>query len=313
MTKAERKTIYDRIVFNIHPVSLLLSAGAVLAGLAASVVRGGVAVSPALLTLVFAVLIQISGNLYYGLHRVRTSIEDNMVEQRDIDRYGYKIMRPLSQAFFILAVTVAMPLFTYIRWWSILYLGVVVLLEYFFFCGPRPLVNTRWSALVTFLLFGPVAVSGTAFVQNASFSHITPVVLYSIVSGLLAANGNIALQFLRREDKVRDGMTTLLDIRGAMVVRIGYLFNVLAVCAIMVLCPEELGFASPWYAVVVGVFVIGSAVYVFRLMKQTSVEAAMKIRKYVIAQYVAIALLILFIALFSLDTYGLSIFSPHHH
>lgn len=312
MTQAERKTITDRVIFNMHPVSLLLSVGAVFAGLAASVVRGGIAVSPAVLTLLFAMLFQISGNLYYGYHRVIKSIEDDMAEKRGIDTIGFRILKPLSNSFFILAISVAFPLLTYLRWWSLIYLVVVMGIVYIYFGGPYPLVRTRWSVLITFLLFGPIAVSGTAFIQKTSLENLSPIIAYSILSGVLAANANIALQYLRRIDDVKDGMTSLLAARGSLVVRLIYMFGILVVCGIMLLPFDVTGYGNGWPTILVGLFLLGSALYVYNLMTKNTTDAAFKIRKIVIWQYVAVLFLVLCLVMYSMDSYWLSFFSRHH-
>lgn len=312
MTQAERRTITQRIIFNIHPSSLLLSAGAVAAGLAASVIRGGVAAMPALLTLLFSMCFQISGNLYYGYHRVLRSIEDNKVEQRDIDVIGFRILKVLSNAFFILAVTIAFPLFTYIGWWSLLYLLVVMEVVYLYFGGPYPLVRTRWSMLVTFLLFGPIAVSGTSFIQMTTFDDLTPIIVYSIISGVLAANANISLQFLRRIDDVRDGMTSLLAVRGSLMVRLIYMVDIVVACIIILLPMSAVGFANGWLTYLVALFLFGSGIYVYMLMKRDTLEDAFLIRKIAIWQYVAVIILMLCMVFYSDESYWLTLFSRHY-
>ena len=59
-------SITRTIVYNAHPASLIISTGAVMGGLTASVIRGGITIFPAIVTLLFALLLQISGNLYHG-------------------------------------------------------------------------------------------------------------------------------------------------------------------------------------------------------------------------------------------------------
>ena len=312
MTQAERKTITQRVIFNIHPASLLLSTGAVIAGLAASVIRGGIATMPALLTLLFAVCFQISGNLYYGYHRVLHSIEENKTEQRGIDVIGFRILKVLSNTFFILAVSVAFPLFTYIGWWSLLYLVATMEIVYLYFGGPCPLVRTRWSVLVTFLLFGPIAVSGTAFIQKTTFDDLTPIIAYSVISGVLAANANLALQFLRRIDDVKDGMTSLLAIRGSLMVRMIYMFDIMVACVIVLLPMSAVGFANGWIPYLVALFLFASGIYVYILMKRDSLEDAFRIRKIAIWQYIAVLFMMLCLVFYADESYWLTFFSRHY-
>lgn len=312
MTQAERKTITQRVIFNMHPASLLLSAGAVAAGLAASVIRGGVAAMPALLTLIFAVCFQISGNFYYGYRRVLVSIEENKTEQRDIDVIGFRILKVLSNAFFILAVTFAFPLFTYIGWWSLLYLVLVMEVVYLYFGGPCPLVRTRWSVLVTFLLFGPIAVSGTAFIQKTTFDDLIPIIVYSVCSGVLAANANLSLQFLRRIDDVKDGMTSLLAVGGSLLVRLIYMFDIVVACLIVLLPMSAVGFGNGLFPCLVAVFLFASGIYVYMLMKRDSLQDAFMIRKIAIWQYVAVLILMLIMVFHADESYWLTLFSRHY-
>ena len=54
------------LVYNAHPASLIIGIGAVMSGLTASVIRGGISVFPAIMTLLFMIFMQIASNLYHG-------------------------------------------------------------------------------------------------------------------------------------------------------------------------------------------------------------------------------------------------------
>lgn len=297
------------IVFNVHQASLLLSAGSVLAGLAASVLRGGVVLFPAVMTVLCAMLFQVSANLYYGYRKVKFVMESGQMGVRNVDPNGYLVMKTLSNVFAILALTMALPLFVRLKWVSLIYLAIILVLVYFHFAGPHPLVRTRWAILVTFLLFGPIAVSGTAMIQNRLSTDWMPVLVYSAISGLLAVNAHIAIQYLRRADDVKDGMTTLLSYRSVHLVRYMYVFNIVAVCLLMLLAPGDFGFDSRWYAIALCVWLLVSAVVVFRLMRHDDMITAMKIRLLVITQYVSAMIALLCIVLYSMEEYWITFFT----
>lgn len=290
------------ILFNMHPLSLLLSAGAVLAGLAASVGRGGVAIFPAMNTMLVAILFQISGNLYYGSRRAE-KWRGTKVEERDpFTPMGYKIIHTLSNVFALFAITIAFPLFTRIGWLAIVYIGVLLVFLYFYFGGPRPLVRTRWAVLITFLLFGPIAVSGTAMIQNHYMRvNLTPILLYSLVSGLLAVTAHLSIQFLRIKEDVRDSMNSLLSGCGSKPVAIFYLLCVVTVCCIMVAFPGQIGFGYHLTAFVLSALLLITSGYVFYLMGLGTMEASRRLRKIVMVQYLAVMIVMLVIVIYTMD------------
>lgn len=290
------------IIFNMHPLSLLLSAGAVLAGLAASVGRGGVAVFPALNTMLVAIIFQISGNLYYGSRRAEKWRDAQPEDDDPFTPMGYKIIRTLSNISALFAITLAFPLFTRMGWLAIVYLGVLLGLVYFYFGGRRPLVRTRWSVLITFLLFGPVAVSGTAMVQNHYMRvDLTPILLYSLISGLLAVTAHLSIQFLRIKEDVRDNMNSLLSVCGSRTVGILYLLCVVAVCGIMVAFPDLIGFGYKATAFVLSALLLITSGYVYHLMGFDTLEASIRLRKIVMVQYLAVMIVMLVIVLYTMD------------
>lgn len=302
--------ITKNVVFNMHQASLLLSGGSVLAGLAASVLRGGVVLFPAVMTMLCALLFQVSANLYYGYRKVKFVKRTGQLERSAMDTAAHNIMKSLSNVFAILAITTALPLFMRLKWISLIYLAVILVLVYFHFGGPRPLVRTRWSVLVTFFLFGPLAVSGTALIQNRLSTDWNPIIVYSIISGLMAANAHLSLQYVRRNDDVRDGMTSLLASRGTDIVRYLFVINVLIVSALLIFCSGDFGFDSRWVSIAVVAWLLVTTAFEFKLMRnETSMEVAMKIRLIAISQYVSAMIALLCIVLYSMDYYWITFFT----
>lgn len=297
------RPLTKKIVFNVYQASLLLSAGSVLAGLAASVLRGGIVLFPAIMTLLCAMLFQVSSNLYFSYRQMKYVADRGLIERDSPHLSSYLVMRTLSYVFAILAFTMALPLFMRLKGLSVIYIVVILALVYFHFSGPRPLMRTRWSILVTFLLFGPIAVSGTALIQNRYSPEWSYIVVYAIISGLLAVNSHLSIQHLRRHDDLRSGIKTLQETHGRNFVRSLYLADIIVVCVLMVLCPDNFGFENHWIGAILSVWLLSSGIFVFRKMKVDDNETAMKIRLLVISQYVSAMIALLCIVLFSMEDY----------
>ncbi len=139
----------------------------------------------------------------------------------------------------------------------------------------------------------------------------TPIIAYSVISGLLATNANLTLQFVRRKEDIKNGMTSLLAARGASMVRHLYLLNVVLACCIMLLPFGAVGFGNGWFTILVVLFVFASGIFVYTMMKKDAMADAMKIRNLVIWQYVAVIVLLLCMVFFSNDSYWLTFFARH--
>ena len=276
-----------------------------------SVLRGGVALFPAFMTLLFALFLQMSANEYYGYRCARRNALSHPDSDDRQDRQ-YIVMHTLSNALAILAATVAFPMVAHLKWVTVVYVVLMGALMYFYFGGPRPLVLTRWGLLVTFIFFGPIAVSGTAFVQRPSWEMLVPIAVYSVISGVLAVNTHLSIQYLRRQEDVRDGMTSLIYFKGIKLVRLIYLFNVALVCVLMMAFPFDLGFGGRLYGAVVPAWLIITAAFAVRHMNDFTQKSALRIRLIVIVQYVTAMIVLLAVVLISMESYWIGILHPHH-
>ena len=306
-------SITRTLVYNAHPASLILGCGSVMSGLTASVIRGGVDLIPALTTLVFAMLLQVSANLYHGYLDLNYGAGENIGGSGDRDSRSHKstrvkLMKVVADAFGITAITCGTALFGYVEWVGVCYLAVLMLILYFYFAGPSPLVRTQWSIIVTFFLFGPFGVSGTALVQNLHNPNWLPIVTYSLINGLMAANAHIAIQLMRyKEDIVNDKMT-LVICRGLNFTRWVYLVNVLVVCAILIIRPCVIEFVSPWVGISISVALILSSLVVFFKMKGDPYHVSRLVRSITMKQYILIIVVMLVIVLYSVEDFHISLF-----
>ncbi len=301
------------IVYNMHPQSLIISAGAVMGGLTASVIRGGISLFPAIMTLLFAMLLQLSANLYHGYFDLCFGAGENISGMRDRDSRASNssrvtLLRIVANGIGILALTAGMTLFAFVGWIGMVYIAVIAVLLYFYFMGPRPIVRTKWSVLFTFLLFGPVAVSGTAVIQNVESNFWLPVIVYSVIIGLLAVNAHIAIQFMRYDEDRMNNKETLVTAKGGKFTRFVYFANDVIVSAILIIRPTAVDYVSPWVGIIIGICLLLSSIWVFTMMHREPSKVSRLIRSVTLYQYITVTLVLMVIVLYSVPQFQVHIF-----
>ncbi len=306
-------SITRTLIYNMHPQSLIISAGAVMGGLTASVIRGGISLFPAIMTLIFAMLLQLSANLYHGYLDRCFGAGENISGMHDRDSRASNssrvaLLRVVANGIGILALTAGMTLFAFVGWIGIIYVVVIAVMLYLYFMGPRPIVRTKWSILFTFLLFGPIAVSGTAIIQNMESTNWLPVVTYSVINGLLAVNAHIAIQYMRYDEDRMNGKETLVTAKGGKFTRFVYLINDIIVSAILIIRPAAVEYVSPWVGIVIGVGLFISAIWVFGMMHREPSQVSRMIRTVTLDQYVIVTVTLMAIVLFAIPNFHLHIF-----
>lgn len=307
------KSFTGILIRNAHPDSLIISCGSVMFGFAAAVIRGGISLFPAFMTLLFALLLQISSNLLYSYLDVSKVLKENVgfrtivFDFHDMSRTKVRLLKVSSNGFAILAATAGLPLFTFIGWIGVMYVAVIMILLYFYFAGPRAIVNTPYSLLMTFVVFGPLAVSGTALIQDARNVQWLPVLVYSCISGFMACNFHIAIQYKRLQEDMGKGKQTLLIAGGFGMIRYIYLFNSLAVAVILNFRPCVYDVVPQWVPAVLGAALLLSSLYVVSFMKSYSLRNIRKINSVTRGQYVVFILVIVLIVVGSIQDYKLNL------
>lgn len=304
------KALTRTIIHNAHPSSLLLGIGAVMAGLTASVIRGGITFFPAVMTLFFAILLQISANLYHGFVDIRYSAGENISGMGDRNSRASNsskvaLIKVVADTIGIMALTAGLALFSFVGWIGVAYLALILLILYFYFAGPHPIVNTRWSIIVTFILFGPVAVSGIAIVQNPESREWLPVVVYSIINGLMAANAHIAIQYIHYEEDLTNGKETLVTSKGGFFTRFVYIGNSILVALILIIRPSAVEFVSRWVGISIAVVLMISSAWVFSKMHRNPTKVSRLIRSVTMGQYILLISVLLCIVLYAFDDFQL--------
>lgn len=294
------------ILYNAHPASLIISAGAVMGGLTAAVIRGGISLFPAIMTLLFALLLQTAANLYHGYFDLCFGAGENIGGMRDRDSRSdnsskVMLLRIVANGFAILTITAGLSLFTFIGWLGTAYFAIILIMCYLYFAGPRPIVRTKWSVIFTFLFFGPIGVSGTALIQNMHSDNWIPVIVYSVIIGLLAVNAHIAVQYLRYEEDRINGKETLVTAKGVGFTRCVYLVNSAVISAILIIRPAAVSFVSPWVGITIAGCLMVSSIWVFCRMCKDPATVSRTVRTVTLYQYVLVTVTLMVIVLCSMD------------
>lgn len=300
------------ILYNAHPASLIISAGSVMGGLTASVIRGGITIFPAILTLLFALLLQTTANLYHGYLDLNYGAGENISGMGDRDSRSDKssrvmLLRIVANGFAILTMTAGVSLFSFIGWIGVGYAALISVILYFYFAGPKPAVRTQWSVIFTFIIFGPIGVSGTALIQNMQSANWLPVAVYSVIIGALAVNAHIAVQYLRYEEDRMNGKETIVTARGGHFTRFIYLGNAIIVTAILIIRPSAVDFVSAWVGIAIGVCLLVTSTWVACMMHRNPTTVSRLIRTVTMYQYILVTITLMVIVLCSTDDFKLNI------
>lgn len=301
------------LIYNARPYTLFMSCGSVMFGIAAAVFRGGVSLFPALLTLLFALLLQISVNLNYGYIDACRILKDNVGFRTLVQEFpqanssNVVLISSISKVFAILAATVSLPLFTFIGWIGVLYVAVILIILYFDFHGSHPLARTPWSIFITFIIFGPVTVCGTALIQDFDNTQLQPLIVYSFISGFMACNAHIAIQYIRLQEDMGRGKCTLLIKYGFKKIRYLYMVNAAIVSTILMFRPCMENFVGAWVPVLLGVILMGSSLLACKYMDTHSRRYNRKLMRITQVQYIFFILLILLIVIYKYEGYKLNI------
>lgn len=200
MAKSDRR--YDNasvpalLVKGAAPEMLMISVATVAGGTAAATLRGNLEVFPATLCLIFALLTQVAATYWHFYVKARSYDDSNELVDAEFSRLPKtSVLREAALGVGILAVTVALALIAMGGIWTLVLGAVLVVVIFFTFGGRRPLSDTPWGVLSTFLLFGPVGVTGTCLLQSCheagsllNFYDIEPALYISAVMGLMAVN-----------------------------------------------------------------------------------------------------------------------------
>lgn len=243
--------------------SLMLGAGTVFAGTAATVIRGNMEILPASVCLLFAIFLQLCCSLYhYSSYLSRSiNIADARISSSKLKEHETvtRLLREGSTACLIISVMLGLTLLsmTVTIWWCLL-IGVLI----YGFTLPMVKFPNIYrhpiSLLITFFVFGPIGVMGTAYVQYQyeapqsllNFFDSAPSIFLGPAMGFLACSHHIVLSYFNNSisaDPKRKGIITALGRRGAeALIGLNGVFSIVCVILMVIL----LGFPDPLMAIV---------------------------------------------------------------
>lgn len=199
-----------------RPKTLPAAVAPVLAGTAVALGEGMAQWLPALICLIFALLLQVGTNFandYYDFIKgADRPSRKGPVRASASGKVEPKIMQRAALLTFAAAFVVGLQLVWFGGWWLIP-LGLVCILSGLAYtAGPVPLAYNGLGDLFVFIFFGLVAVNFTYFVQAGSFSPEALAV--SIGVGALAANILVINNLRDREDDRVSDKKTLAVLLG---------------------------------------------------------------------------------------------------
>ena len=257
--------------------SQFMGAGSVLAGSAAAALHGNFELLPASLCLLFVFLAQLSGNLYLRLHDNEYNLGGN------IDQRIHNATPSIDPAFLnaattgtaLLAGMVGIALMGMGGWWILLIGALILFISWITFGGARPLIRTPYSILSTFLLFGPICVITTSYIQSSHEATLTslwfdlwPAIIMSIPVGLLAVNSNLIYCYVSMYNHLRNSRSSFATVFGRRHTRT--LFLVSSILAALIPPLRTIFFDSIqcYLEVGVGVLVTAINIYIWYKMKR---------------------------------------------
>ncbi len=224
---------------------------------------------PALLCLLFALLIQIGTNFandYYDFIK-GADTEERLGPQRVTasGRISLKRMKFMTAFDFFLAFLVGLALVPYGGWWLVVIGVISIALGYGYTAGPFPLAYLGLGEIFVLIFFGWVAVGCTYLVQAGGIN--VPALLAGTAVGALSNN-------LLVVNNLRDVDTDLKANKRTLAVRFGRTFTayeyrawfVIAILCTIVMC---IMLQSFWMILPLAVLPLGRKLWVMIGQKQT--------------------------------------------
>lgn len=209
--------------------TLPVSMSGVIAGIAVSLLSGGLRIVPALLTLLFALLAQISSNFANEYFDYKNGIDAKGregfrrgVTEGDISPQAMKNATFIT--LFAAAITGCLILF-YGSWWMIpigISIGIFALA---YSAGPYPLSHHGLGDIAVIIFFGIVPVTLTSYLQLGNWENISLSLPLSVAIGLLAANVLIVNNYRDMESDKSVGKKTTVVLFGRGVMGYAYLLS----------------------------------------------------------------------------------------
>lgn len=184
------------------PFTLWIGVSAVIAGWTAAVAHGNFMFLPAVMCMVFCIFAQLFSNFTHryfdNKHDYGENRRDGIDRCDDLDRPVSFVLKEAMKVTGVIAAMAGLWLLAFAGWWAIniaVILGICVAVTNL---GPKPLSQSRLYPIMTFLLFGPIAVIGTSVVQSEhsalhilSWWDLEPGVVIGTMIGLMAMKSHL--------------------------------------------------------------------------------------------------------------------------
>lgn len=184
------------------PFTLWIGVGAVISGWAAAAAHGNFMILPAVMCMVFCIFAQLFSNFthryYDNKHDYGENRRDGIDRCEDTDRPVSYVLKEAMKVTGAIAAMAGLWLLAFAGWWAIIIaiiLGICVVVTNL---GPYPMSQSPLYPIMTFILFGPIAVIGTCIIQSehsaanlTSWWDLEPSVVIGIMTGLMAMKSHL--------------------------------------------------------------------------------------------------------------------------
>lgn len=188
-------------------------------GTASAASHGSMEVTPALLCLLFAIFAQCTGNVMHRYFDAKKHLgeneSDNIQTSDGRHRSLVFILREGIRVYGILTLMAGLAVMSVSGWWSLAVAGMIIAIIFISNGLDHPLSHSITYPIMTFLLFGPIGVIGTALVQSEqsptqflSWWNIGPALMAGVMTGLLAVNCHVIFGMFHRQDNEETARTT---------------------------------------------------------------------------------------------------------
>lgn len=190
------------VIKSCNPPTLWMGVASVAAGCAAATAYGYVDITTSILCLLFAILMQCTGNIAHRYYDEKNGYGENLRDGMTFeDEDGRPVLYCLQEGMKVfsgLAGIVGIAILIMDGVWTVIPGLCIVVINWLNNHGKRPWSRTLLYPIVTFLLFGPVAVIATDLaiihteeVNRFSISIMKPGFVMGAVMGLLAFNSHV--------------------------------------------------------------------------------------------------------------------------
>lgn len=244
------------------PESLIMGIGAVCAGTAAAIFRGEAEMVQATMCMLFAIFTQLAANFahrYFDVtHQYGDSIDENFYTTDFRLDNAKMLTREGTFGLLLVSVTLGLGILTYTDWYMIIPGVLIYLLIYLTNSGPWPLFRTWLAPASTFLLFGAIGVSMTAWTQVMydnpdvdAWYYVGPMVFFAIAYGFLAANVQLIHNYLTC-DRDRENLKGSFSVTfGKKATEVTVFLNGLFMLAVMSVFAFTQHVRMPWVFMIV--------------------------------------------------------------